>query len=398
MAGIMDMLGGGVFGGGDIYGDLLSEEQQRKMQQQAMLTMGAKLMQSGGPSTTRQGLGQALGGAFLSGQEAYGQAGQNALQGMLTKQKIDEYKRTKQQDQSFNDYLGTFMGGQQQAATPSPESITLGATPQASTPMMGGGQQMPMGGGRPMLTPEQAALLQTMPATDARNKMFDLTMRQDPEIIRTMRALGMAPTPENYMSLKKAGATSITNTVTNAADKALAGAVGPDIQKQMRLATDQAQAAQASLENMRNIEANMDQALLGPGADIRTAMLRFGSLMGVSGKDDAEILAKTRATIQGQAQAELNAASQMKGQGPLTDSERGILRKAALGDQSLTAPELRVAMQAMAKISQAKIAYHGNLLNSFKQLPGMGQYIPFYSIGGDMGSAIDAELRLRGAQ
>jgi hypothetical protein len=112
MAGIMDM-----FGGGDIYGDLLTEEQKQRMQQQTMMTMAAKLLQAGGPSTTPTSLGQALGGAFLSGQEAYGKAGQNAVQGMLTKQKIEEYRRA-------NDYRKAVLGGPASAPTAASAAMT----------------------------------------------------------------------------------------------------------------------------------------------------------------------------------------------------------------------------------------------------------------------------------
>ncbi len=108
MAGIMDM-----FGGGDIYGDLLTEEQKQRMQQQTMMTMAAKLLQAGGPSTTPTSLGQALGGAFLSGQEAYGKSGENAVQGMLTKQKIEAYQAEKNRLQGLEKcYL---MGGMDRA-------------------------------------------------------------------------------------------------------------------------------------------------------------------------------------------------------------------------------------------------------------------------------------------
>ena len=128
MAGFMDMFGGGdggnsgmfggMFGGGDVYGDLLTDEQKQRMQQQTMMTMAAKLLQAGGPSTTPTNLGQALGGAFLSGQEAYGKAGQNAVQGMLTKQKIEEYRRTQK-------YREAMLGG----TTAAPVTAGLVITP-----------------------------------------------------------------------------------------------------------------------------------------------------------------------------------------------------------------------------------------------------------------------------
>lgn len=455
MAGLMDFMGG-MFGGGDVYGDLLTEEQKKAMQQQTMMTMAAKLLQAGGPSTTPTNLGQALGGAFLTGQEAYQKAGANALTQMLTKQKIDEYKRAQATQKLMQ---GILMGNQPQQApgqmatpspgqmaTPSPDQIQLGETPQMSMPGMM--QQAPstQQGAAPLnqaqqliarlsqagqaimaVDPKQGAqlinsakALQEMsmqgPAKDlSANEIAALglplgTIAQRtadnqvkvirapdlaPNDIRLLEGVGMQPTWDNLLKLKKASGTSITN-VQSVADKALAGAVGGDVQKEMRMATDMARAAQSSLSNIALIRQNTDQAILGPGADMRTWMTRAATVLGVGGENAEEVLAKTRSVLQGMAREELTAAQSMKGQGPLTDNERAILRKAALGDQSMTAPELNVAMNAMEKIAKEKIKIHSNLLSQFSTLPGMSQFLPFYSIGGSIDDALAAEMRKRG--
>lgn len=129
MAGLMDFLSGGMFGGTDAYGSLLTDEMKKKMQQQAMMTMAAKLMQAGGPSRMPVSLGQALGGAYMAGQEAYGQAGQNALTQMLTKQKIDEYQRDKATKEKIQQFL---MGNQTAAATPAAAGGLQGVVGQAT--------------------------------------------------------------------------------------------------------------------------------------------------------------------------------------------------------------------------------------------------------------------------
>jgi len=148
MAGIMDM-----FGGGDIYGDLLTDEQKQRMQQQTMMTMAAKLLQAGGPSTTPTSLGQALGGAFLSGQEAYGTAGQNAVQGMLTKQKIEDYQAEKKQTARIREMLLNGGNGSGGVMTPSmalaaggPASLGVGPT-NARAATIGQPAPVNMGGG-----------------------------------------------------------------------------------------------------------------------------------------------------------------------------------------------------------------------------------------------------------
>jgi len=188
MAGIMDM-----FGGGDIYGDLLTEEQKQRMQQQTMMTMAAKLLQAGGPSTTPTSLGQALGGAFLSGQEAYGKAGGNAIQGMLTKQKIEEYRNEKKRKEALNAMISGGMQGSAptQMQTPDPSNITLGAMPQSSAASMPGMQQggmqqggMQQGGmqqgaqgqtlnGMFGLNAQQAKLFPLLPTTDQQKMLVD---------------------------------------------------------------------------------------------------------------------------------------------------------------------------------------------------------------------------------
>lgn len=109
---LMDFLSGGMFGGAGAYGDLMSEEQKKKMQQQSIMAMAAQLLQAGGPSRTKTNLGQALGGAYQAGQQAYNQAGQNALNQMLTKQKIDEYQR----DREIKNRIQQFLSGEQPQA------------------------------------------------------------------------------------------------------------------------------------------------------------------------------------------------------------------------------------------------------------------------------------------
>ena len=178
MAGIMDM-----FGGGDIYGDLLTDEQKQRMQQQTMMTMAAKLLQAGGPSTTPTSLGQALGGAFLSGQEAYGTAGQNAVQGMLTKQKIEEYRNEKKRKEALNAMISGGMQGSAptQMQTPDPSNITLGAMPQSSAASRPGMQQGGMQTGMPgMQTGMQGQTFNGMFGLNAQQaKLFPLLSTTD---------------------------------------------------------------------------------------------------------------------------------------------------------------------------------------------------------------------------
>ena len=163
-----------LFGGGegDVYGDLLTEEQKRRMQQQSMLTLGAKLLQASGPSPQRVNIGQAVGGALLAGQEAYNTAGQNALQQMMTKQKIEEYKRQRELQQAIQSRLQGVSAPQTPSVEPS--TTTLGATPQMSTPAMPAAQA-PGGNAKALAQRYREIAMQIAPLDEAKANAY-LTM------------------------------------------------------------------------------------------------------------------------------------------------------------------------------------------------------------------------------
>lgn len=100
--GIMNLFGGDMSG----LNELLTPEQRAAMQRQGALSMAAQLLAASGPSRTPVSLGQALGQSYMAGQKGYTDAQQQALTGMLTKQKIDEYRRKQKQLQSFQTLLG----------------------------------------------------------------------------------------------------------------------------------------------------------------------------------------------------------------------------------------------------------------------------------------------------
>lgn len=85
-----DKLMGGLLGQPQSYGGLLSQEEQKAAQRQALMAMGAQLMAAGGPSSTPTSFGQALGPALMAGQQAQQQSGQDMLQAMLLKTKLQQ--------------------------------------------------------------------------------------------------------------------------------------------------------------------------------------------------------------------------------------------------------------------------------------------------------------------
>jgi hypothetical protein len=90
------LLGSNMFGGGDMgLEEYLTPEQRSRMNQQGIMALAASLLKSSGPSAVPIGIGQALGEAYGAGQTGYQQAQQGAIANIMTKQKLDEVKRSR---------------------------------------------------------------------------------------------------------------------------------------------------------------------------------------------------------------------------------------------------------------------------------------------------------------
>ena len=197
-----------------------------------------------------------------------------------------------------------------------------------------------------------------------------------------------------------------TDVRVNTGEKVRAGEINKDIVAQMGDFTSQARSANDTLMNVDRMLPALQGAITGPLADSRTTLIRVGQQLGVVGKDANDVLAKTQILVQGLAQQELAAAGQMKGQGAITAPERELLRRAAVGDQSLSAVELKTALETAQKVARYRIAQHQEYLSKFSALPGSEQYVPFYTVtpyqpagaATPMQSGIDAELAKRAQQ
>lgn len=123
--------GGLLFGGMDGgLNDYLSEAQRQAMQRQAMLSAAAALLKSSGRSTTPVSLGQALGQGLEAGAAGYQQAQQGAIAQLLTKQKLDEYKRQMAlQDAAQKIAMGEGGAGVEAVVTPQ-QAIAAPVTPE----------------------------------------------------------------------------------------------------------------------------------------------------------------------------------------------------------------------------------------------------------------------------
>jgi hypothetical protein len=177
--------GGLLFGGMDGgINEYLTEAQRQAMQRQAMLSAAAALLKSSGRSTTKTSLGQALGQGLEAGAAGYQQAQQSAIAQLMTKQKLDEYKRQVADEQAYRDMF-TQVPVAGAAITPI-QALSVGggqAGPTVDRAAMIG-QQMPVGaapsGGMPVLSPVQMNLLSRMTPKEGRAKLLELA--QAPEV------------------------------------------------------------------------------------------------------------------------------------------------------------------------------------------------------------------------
>lgn len=258
----MQDIGGLLFGqGGSGLEEYLTPKQQQAMQQQGMLSAAAALLSASGRRPVGQeiGIGQALGGALMAGQQGYTQAQQGAVANLMARQKLEEAKRERQLQQMI---LGD---GQVAPAAPMPampmepvSGVDLGGRGAAPNTMLGGGTYtvpapMPVskptvGGGilqnlspqmraiaamSPktalpkileeelkresfnILTPDQAAAM-GLPtdATYQRNERTGqvtsvVSAEATPTEVRLLKASGKPVTFENIMAIRRAGAVSV---------------------------------------------------------------------------------------------------------------------------------------------------------------------------------------------
>lgn len=193
--------------------------------------------------------------------------------------------------------------------------------------------------------------------------------QQQTEALRTLtgalEAAGIDPkSPEAQALFKQFATTKSTHqqpnmqNVTVNTEKQLLGNIAEGVGKDVATATSNAKSAIGTLNTVGQIREALDsgKVIAGPGSTARVFLGQLGQVLGISGKDATETLTKTRSAIQGLAQLELDGAQQMKGQGQITEAERGIIRRAASGDiDSLTGPEMRTLMDTLDRTARYKI-------------------------------------------
>jgi len=177
---------GNIFGGGGGATGLeeyLTPAQTAQMNRQALLQAAIAASQASAPSTVPRSFMQILGAGLAGGQQGYQQAQQGAMAQLLTKQKLDEYRRQVADEQAYKDMFnqapvaGGAITPMQALAMP---NMPVGPTQQRASMI---GQPMPASmqqqGGLSSLTPMQRNLLRSMPAKEGRAKLLELMQPPD---------------------------------------------------------------------------------------------------------------------------------------------------------------------------------------------------------------------------
>ncbi len=418
--------------------DLLTAQQQEAIKRQSMLAMAAQLLQAGGRSTQRTSLGQALGQGVMAGQQAQEKGTTGAVNQMLLRSKLDEAKRAQTQREQMSKLLlgdGAVGGAGMDAATQAINAPVSTAGPVGPTlqraAMIPEIAQNAAAGGAPVGSPfaglsqTQRALMAGLPADQQGKAMMDYLsgvqeygapqtfVRDGKTVMAQQNKFGQervmqGATPYEALpqdiravqyltgqSLAGAGPTGVSQVgeyrkqiapKTEIINKLPAGpnqfvqAGGTAAMGRLSAATDIASAANDTLRNIDLIAPALDQAVLGPGADYRTVMTRIGSQLGVAGPNAEATLQNTRQVVQGLAQSELTAAAAMKGQGAITENERGLIKRVAAGDQSMTAGELRTGMAAMQKLANQRLMDQSTMLQTARQVPGFESMAPMFEV------------------
>lgn len=450
----LDGLLGNLFGGG---GDselekLLTAKQKEQLGLQSTLSAAAALLQASGRSPQRIGLGQALGSALQAGQGAYEKGMTGAFSNLVTAAKLKEMQRDANRQTAFTNLFSNatptgLTPAQASLAAPVETAGRVGPTPDRAA-LMSAAPAPQQGGPFSFLSQTQRALLSGMkpeqglpeilkmsqaaeeygPPTpvvmNGKTVMVQYNKQGQPRIaqgvmpyeaqspdIRAVEYIGgqtLAGTGQQGIGAvgqyRQQIAPKTTVDVKLPGNQQLLAGVGTDISATLKEMTAGARSANQTLANIDRMLPALDKAIVGPGADYRTAMLRIGQQLNVAGADANEQLANTRTVVQGLAQQELDAAAQMRGQGGLTEGERGILRRAAAGDQTLSAAEIKQALSTAQKTAKYRLAEQQDYLQRVSKLPGFDQFAPMYQVtpyggGGGGGNplldAIDRQLQLR---
>ena len=116
-------------------------------------------------------------------------------------------------------------------------------------------------------------------------------------------------------------------------------------------------------------------------AGVPRSVDQFAAALKITGKTTEEKLARTAQAMQQLAALELDAANSMKGQGTITDFERGLIARASGGNlRDFTAVEISALLDSLDKVARAKIQSHQQNYEIMSSDPTGKKYSKYYKI------------------
>lgn len=179
------------------------------------------------------------------------------------------------------------------------------------------------------------------------------------------------------LSQKRAGATNVSTRIENKMGEGLAAQVGPMVKDTYTAANGAVSQIDAAGRIIKAVDSG--KIIAGPLAGGRLKVAQVGQLLGVSGKDDAEVIARSRDVIRGLSEMTLQGRKQMTGQGAITESEGKLAEKAMSGDiADLTPAEIKQLARASARAAKFMYDAHQQNIGNLQQDPATAGLSKFY--------------------
>ena len=173
------------------------------------------------------------------------------------------------------------------------------------------------------------------------------------------------------------------NTVVNVAGKTFASEFSKGAGEAVNNAFSAAQGAVGTLGRIETLKPILEGGKLFSGTlgSSQVAGARLADALNIGGKDNTERLQNTALAMQQLAGLELNAAEAMKGQGAITENERGLIARAAAGDlMKMTAKEVSTLLGGLEKTAKYKITIHESNMERLEKNPDLAAVAQYYKL------------------
>lgn len=178
-------------------------------------------------------------------------------------------------------------------------------------------------------------------------------------------------------AIQKAGASNISVKTDVKMSESLGAQVGPMMKDSTAIAEGAVKQVDAAQRIVKSIDG--DKAFAGPLSGTRLQISQISQMLGIGGKDEAEKITNTRATMRGLAELTLQGRQQMKGQGAITESEGLLAERAMSGKiEDLTVAEIKQIARASERAARFNHGEHQRKLKVMQGNPTLQGVAPFY--------------------